>query len=328
MNKKNIIQNIDVPFDEIMIPSKGIFYKNKQSSFLVKYLTAKEENVLTSPSLIESGRAIEMVLDSCILDWDGDMSDILIGDKNAVLLYLRSTSYGDGINYTYECSNCKKETEDKILLSTLEMKEIDIIPDENGLFSFVLPKLKTKEKQDITVKFKPRTVGDEITINNIIRDDKKDLNGNKIDRTIEARYKVQIKSINNNSDENYIKNVIKMMPISDSYDLRTFMDKVEPGINNVVQTTCKNCQNISSNIIPINSNFFGLTPEYRTSMMDEVFLISYYGKGGHTRSEIYKMPIYERRWTMERIAEEVDKRNQAEKAAAAKAKSSSKSKKV
>jgi hypothetical protein len=324
MSKKNIIQNIDIPFDEIMIPSKGIFYDNKQSSFLVKYLTAKEENVLTSPSLTESGRAIEMVLESCVLDWDGDMNDILVGDKNAVLLYLRSTSYGDTIKYSYQCSKCNKETEDKIQLSALEMKDIHIKPDDKGLFSFILPKMKTKEKKDINIKFKPRTVGDEIKINTIIRDEKRVLNGNEIDNSIEARYTVQIKSINDNVDEKYIKQIIKMMPISDSYALRTFMDEVEPGIDNIVKTTCTNCQHVTNNIIPINSNFFGLTPEYRTNMMDEVFLISYYGKGGHTRSEIYKMPIYERRWTMERIAEEVDKRNQAEKAAAAKAKSSSK----
>lgn len=328
MSKKNIVQNIDVPFDEIMIPSKGIFYENKQSSFLVKYLTAKEENVLTSPSLTESGRAIEMVLESCVLDWEGDISDILVGDKNAILLYLRSTSYGDTIKYTYQCSNCNKETEDKIQLSALEMKEIDNTPDNKGLFSFTLPKMKTKDKEDIIVKFKPRTVGDEIKINTIIRDEKTILNGNKIDNSIQARYFVQIKKINDSNNEKYIKQILKMMPISDSYALRTFMDEVEPGINNIVTTTCTNCQHVSNNIIPINSNFFGLTPEYRTNMMDEVFLISYYGKGGHTRSEIYKMPIYERRWTMERIAEEVDKKNQAEKAAAAKAKSSSKSKKV
>jgi len=54
-------------------------------------------------------------------------------------------------------------------------------------------------------------------------------------------------------------------------------------------------------------DFFGLTPEYRQNMMDEIFLIGYYGKGGTTRGEAFKMPVYERRWTMERISEEVEK---------------------
>ena len=54
-------------------------------------------------------------------------------------------------------------------------------------------------------------------------------------------------------------------------------------------------------------------------MMDEIFLIGYYGKGGITRADSFSMPVYERRWTMERISEEVEKKNKAEEAAARKA---------
>ena len=328
-NNNNIIQNTNVPFDEIFIPSKGLFYKNKKESFLVKYLTAKEENVLTSPSLVDSGKATDLVLSSCILDWEGDSKDMLIGDRDAFFIYLRSTSYGDKVTFNYTCSSCKKDSECNVLLSSLEMKEVKDIPDENGQFSYTLPKMKIKltqegDKESVNIKFRPRTVGDEISINKITKKIQKTIKGVEIDSSIEARYQVQITSINDIEDKKFIKNIIKRMPISDSAILRNYMNSTEPGIDNVIKSSCSFCQEISNNILPMGQGFLHLGEEYRKNMMDEVFLISYYGKGGHTRDELYSMPVYERRWVMERISEEVDKKNKAEKAAENKAKSQAK----
>lgn len=331
MNNKHIIQNTNVPFDEIFVPSKGIFYKNKKDSFLVKYLTAKEENALTSPSLVESGKAVDLVLSSCILDWDGDAKDMLIGDRDAFFIYLRSTAYGDKINFEYVCSNCGEKTECNIFLSQLEMKEYEDIPDENGEFSYKLPMMRIKineeeEEREVFIKFSPRTVGDEIEINRLTKLNKKNVKGIEVDSSIEARYITQIKSINGIKDKNFIKTIIKRMPISDSSNLRKYMDDIEPGIDNVIKSNCTSCQHLNQNMIPMGQNFLNLGEEYRKNMMDEIFLVSYYGKGGHTREDLYNMPIYERRWVMERISEEVEKRNKAEKAAETKARSQAKSK--
>ena len=116
---KDIVKNNNVPFDEITIPSRGIFYDNKKSTFLVKYITAKEENLLTSPTLIDSGKAIEMLMSSCLLDWEGEVENLLIGDRDAFMVYLRSTSYGDKVSFKYVCPHCKKESETSFNLSSL-----------------------------------------------------------------------------------------------------------------------------------------------------------------------------------------------------------------
>lgn len=323
--EKGFLKDITAPFDEIYVPSKGFFYSSKQESFLVKYLTAREENILTSPSLVESGKAVNLVLESCLLDWNQDIGDILVGDKNAILIYLRSTSFGDKVNFQYKCPGCNSDSQVELYLSQFEMKDFETLPDEEGLYSYVLPKMKLKlnisgDTESVYVKFKPLTINDEREVKKLSEKEFTEIDGMKIDNYSEVKYRIQIVEINGLRNKEFIKKVIKNMSLSDSLNLREYIEKVEPGINNILKNTCSNCGTVCENKIPINSNFFGLDAKYKENMLDEIFLISYYSKGGHSRDDIYSMPIYERRRTMEKIAEEVDKRNQAEKSAANKAK--------
>lgn len=323
--EKGFLKDITAPFDEIYVPSKGFFYSSKQESFLVKYLTAREENILTSPSLVESGKAVNLVLESCLLDWNQDIGDILVGDKNAILIYLRSTSFGDKVNFQYTCPGCNSDSQVELYLSQFEMKDFETLPDEEGLYSYVLPKMKLKlnisgDTESVYVKFKPLTINDEREVKKLSEKEFTEIDGMKIDNYSEVKYRIQIVEINGLRNKEFIKKVIKNMSLSDSLNLREYIEKVEPGINNILKNTCSNCGTVCENKIPINSNFFGLDAKYKENMLDEIFLISYYSKGGHSRDDIYSMPIYERRRTMEKIAEEVDKRNQAEKSAANKAK--------
>lgn len=318
MSYKDIIKNNNVPFDEIFIPSKGIFYNNKKDTFLVKYLTGKEENLLTSPSLLYSGKALEMVMTSCVLDWEGDIKNLLIGDRNAFMIYLRSTSYGDNINFNYNCSSCNAENEVNFKLSSLEMKDMVDLPDDSGNFSFILPKMKLSSGDSVIIKFRPKTLGDEINIMLKVESEKKILGDVIIDKNIEITYQNQITSINGNKDKRFINNILKTMPLGDSFKLREYMELVEPGVQENIINTCNYCHKQQINKIPINHNFFGLGDEYRKHMMEEIFLISYYGKGGFSRDDVFNMPIYERRWVIQRIQEEVERKNEADRNAAKK----------
>jgi hypothetical protein len=75
-------KNLTAPFDLVAFPSMGLFYENKKSFVLVKYLTGIEENILTSPMLNEYDLAMDMALKSLILDDDINVDDLLVGDKN------------------------------------------------------------------------------------------------------------------------------------------------------------------------------------------------------------------------------------------------------
>lgn len=322
---RKIVRENSVPFDEISIPSRGIFYEDKKETFLVKYITAKEENLLTSPTLIDSGRALEMLMSSSLLDWEGDIDKLLIGDRDAFMVYLRSTSYGDKISFTIKCSNCQVESESSFNLSGLEMKEIKDMPDENLEYTFVMPTMKIKG-ESVVIKFKPKTLADERRIIKTVEKEARKIGDLKLENRIEVTYRNQITSINGVRDVGLIKRVIKSMPLGDSAKLRAYMDEVEPGVDNTVRTACNSCGHIIENKIPIDTNFFGLNPEYRQHMMDEVFLITYYGKGGFSRDDVFNMPVYERRWVMQRIQEEVEKKNAADRQASNKARSQAKSK--
>ena len=99
------------------------------------------------------------------------------------------------------------------------------------------------------------------------------------------------------------------MSMTDSAKLRSYMDKVEPRIKNELKFDCEFCKNSFNSSIEFNDNFLGITPSYRTQMMDEIFNLTYYHKGGLTRADVMSMSISERRWELNRIVKEVEKTN-------------------
>ena len=134
-------------------------------------------------------------------------------------------------------------------------------------------------------------------------------NRNNPDSEITNLYKTKIKSINNINDKNYITKILHNMSMTDSAKLRSYMDKVEPRIKNELKFDCEFCKNSFNSSIEFNDNFLGITPSYRTQMMDEIFNLTYYHKGGLTRADVMSMSISERRWELNRIVKEVEKTN-------------------
>ena len=96
----------EVPTDIVNLPSKGMFYPNGKSTVEIKYLTAEDENILTSQDLIKSGKVLDVLLESSIVDKDITAQDMLTGDRNMVLLSLRSTGYGDEYETKTKCDSC------------------------------------------------------------------------------------------------------------------------------------------------------------------------------------------------------------------------------
>lgn len=308
----NLVKDIDVPFDAITLPSMGLFYSSKTSVLYVKYITAREENILTQPSLMENGYGLQLVLDSVLINKEISVDELLVGDKQSILVYLRSTSYGDNFPIVTQCPECKATGETKFELSSLVSKEVDIKPDENGLYTFEMPKMKIKNEKAI-IKFEPMRVSHERYINEKTDLEKKE--NKKYTSNVTLKFQCQIKSINGVEDEVYIKKTIKKFPLGDSSQLREFMEMVEPGIDSRIKIKCHNCNADYESSLYIDNNIFTLDPSYKSNLWEEIFLIWYYGKGVN-RADIYNMSTVERRWSLQRISEEIEKKNQAEQAAA------------
>ena len=151
-----------LPTEIVSLPSKGLLYPedNPLSSGKVemKYMTAKEEDILTNQSYIQNGTVIDKLLQSLIVS-DINYNDLLIGDKNALLIASRILGYGSEYKFTYEGQ------EETIDLTTIKEKELDESLYQKGLnrFTFELP------STGVNVVFKLLTHGDEIKIQNEIK---------------------------------------------------------------------------------------------------------------------------------------------------------------
>lgn len=236
--------------DTVELPSKGIFYNNKQSHIKVKQLTAEDENILTSADLIRSGKVLDVLLDNAIIDSTLSADDMLTGDRNAVLLYLRKEGYGDNYEVRMTCPHCGEEFLDQVLLSELKYKTLKENPDSDGWFSVSLPKTKW------TIRFKLLTGKDENYLVKAKELQKKTKKNIAYSQLLTERFLRQIVSINGKSDKLDIKKAITNMPIGDSLFLREHMGSVEPGVDMDHEFICSKCGESFEEAIPIRANLF------------------------------------------------------------------------
>ena len=120
--KKNNNEEIvfETPFDVLELPSKGLLYPGKPSTVKVEYLTAADENVLTSPNLIRSGKVLDVLIERKIKSKEIPMSSLLVGDRNAIMIWLRATGYGEMYPVKMTDPTTFEEFETEIDLTTLK----------------------------------------------------------------------------------------------------------------------------------------------------------------------------------------------------------------
>lgn len=221
----NYIQ--EPPNDVITLPSNGIFYPNKKATLKVAYLTAADENILTSPNLIQSGRVLEVLLEKKILDKDVKPSQLLSGDRNAVLFFLRATGYGSEYEVTLTDPKNNKPFQYKFDLDSIGHKKMTegLEPDSKGFLAFTLPVLKK------VVRFRYLTQGEE---DQIIKDDearRKKLGKEAVSEVMTRRLAAQIQEIDSITDKGQIQMYVNNMPVRDAAALRKFIADNEPGLD-------------------------------------------------------------------------------------------------
>lgn len=140
-------------YDFVNLPSKGLCYKNRLDKVKVAYLTAYDENMILSPSLYKDGTFLEYLLEAKILD-DVNVQDMLPGDRDAIVLWLRANGYGNAYPLIITDPKTKTDFEVDYDLSQIKFKEFKLEPDDSGYFDFTLPVSKD------VVKFKFLTISD------------------------------------------------------------------------------------------------------------------------------------------------------------------------
>lgn len=140
--------NIDTTaqYDVIQLPSNGQCYSSKIDRVPVAYLTAYDENIITSPNLYKDGLVIDFLLKNKIVNKDINVDELVSGDIDAIILWLRATSYGADFPVVVSDPETGEEIETVLDLTTFKPKEFNLIGDENGWFEYETPIRKDKIK--------------------------------------------------------------------------------------------------------------------------------------------------------------------------------------
>ncbi len=231
------------PTEVIELPSKGLLYPkdNPLSSGKVemKYMTAREEDILTNQSYINKGTVLDELLKSLIIS-QINIKDLIVGDKNALLVAARVLGYGKDYSFTYA-----GETHE-VDLSALDNKPFDesiLVNGENN-FSYTLPHSNTE------VTFKILTGHDEIKVEKEIAGLKK-INKNASPE-LSTRLKYIITSVGGETETKTIRDFVDNYLLArDSRALRQYIKEVQPDVD--LTFTTDSDQEIT---IPINLNFF------------------------------------------------------------------------
>lgn len=264
-----------VQYDVLPLPSKGQCYSKNSplrcGRIPVAYLTAADENIIASPNVYRDGKLLDIILDRKILDKRINVNDLCSGDRDAIILWLRGTSYGEDFPISATNPETGKQYNVTISLSQFDYKKFELEGDENGLFDFetnngdlikfkfftnndeeqlkktITSQITNINKFDIireiteitTLLNRINFTEEEVTMLNEDIEEIKDIVGNNLEENTENLYPNTITeqmfmhtvSINGNEDREFIKNYIENMRTKSAMDYRNYFINNVPGVD-------------------------------------------------------------------------------------------------
>lgn len=293
-------------FGMLMLPSKGLFYKNKNRHLLIGHLTYHEESILSSEMMQEENLAMPIILNKVIINNDFDVSEILTCDVQAIAMFLRAYAYGDSIQVEVECPHCSRKDEHHFRISDFKSRDIVYPPDENGEINVETEIYKKK------IKLRPRTYLEENSLH-------KSGPVKPIDTVC-----LNISEFEGERNHDKIKKMISTLKIVEFRDIKNSIADKLPGIDTTSLYECGFCNKETTINFGHNGvDFLKLPASMGANVLEEMFLLSHYGNN-ITIEDIKRMAVFERRWLINRLSEELQKKKEAEEAAARSAKSRAK----
>ena len=251
--------NWSVPTEFVELPSKGIFYPSTHplhnaESIEIRFMTAKEEDILTSRALLREGVALDRMLQNLLVDKTIDISTLLIGDKNALLVAARRTGYGPEYDTTATCPSCETNVEfsfdiaePKCVDFYAEAKDWSVTIGDSGQADITLPMTRAV----VTCRF--LTSADESQLlRESTRKEKKKIDSSAATDT----FRSYIVAVNGNSDRLVIESFIQAMPARDARTLRRIYGDIVPNINLTQLFECSECGHAADMEVPLGVDFF------------------------------------------------------------------------
>ncbi len=243
-----------VPTEFVELPSRGKFYPeghplHDQEAVEIKFMTAKEEDILASTILIKKGLVVDRLLKN-LLVYDVDPSTLLIGDRSALMLAARISSYGFDYGAHVVCGACSEKQEYIFDLRKANVqqncfdesfltKNKITFNSEKAVFEVSLPKSKVK-------------LGIKLLTG---QDEKKhtDLEDGKVITSLLSRYVI---SVNGDEEKSLVAQFINNMLAADSRYLRMILSEIRPDIDLKQEFVCKHCNISEDKEVPLTAEFF------------------------------------------------------------------------
>ena len=231
-------QNFSLPHDVVKLPTGGVFYKNKKKAVKVGYLTAADENILMAGDSIGKDGLVITLLRNKLYEPDLRPDELLQGDLEAILIFLRNSAFGPEYNITLTDPDTNKKFETTILLDELYIKETKEKPNEEGYFMVKLP------KSNSTVKLKPLSFGELSELDKMA--DQYPVG--RIAPKQTWKLNKMVVEIDGNSDVAHITQTIDSLPISDAKFIRNFVEENEPRLDLVRKVNAPSGKEVYANI--------------------------------------------------------------------------------
>tara|TARA_Y100001973_G_scaffold78798_1_gene115716 strand:+ start:173 stop:1036 length:864 start_codon:yes stop_codon:yes gene_type:complete len=250
--------NFVVPTEHVELPSKGQFYPeghplHKVETLEIKHMTAKEEDILTSRTLLKKGLAIDRLLQSIIVNKKINPDDLFVGDKNAIIVAARQSAYGDEYATNVTCQVCGETTPFTFNLSQGtcihpdDALGSDFTMTDQGTFNIVLP------KTGYTAEVRLLSGKDEKWLTRSMEQKKK---ARINESTLTDQMRLFIVSVNGVKDKTQINQFINVMPAADSRHLRNVYKQLSPNIDLTQDFACQACGAETKMEVPFTADFF------------------------------------------------------------------------
>ena len=255
--------NFVVPTEFIDLPSQGKYYVeghplHKQDTIEIRHMTTKEEEILTSRTLLKKGIALDRVIQNVIVNKQIKVEDLLVGDKNAILVWSRIYAYGAEYRAKVTCPSCGEASEANFNLLNHTLRHPDSSEEsledgykqlDNGNFAVYLP------KTNVVTEVKLLTSQDEAKLVRMAEQRKKKRLPNT-DVSLIDQMMLFVVSLNGVENKVDVRMFLEKMPAYDSRFLRKVYEKLTPNLDLTQEFGCSECGAVSDMEVPFTPEFF------------------------------------------------------------------------
>ena len=250
-----------VPTEFVSLPSAGVYYPENhilhgEETVEIKFMTAKEEDLLSSKGLIEKGIVLDRLLDSLLVDKKLRSRDLLVCDRNAILIQARSSGYGNDYTTTINCRSCGESdkyaynldlAEVQSPLTADELAEANVEHVGAGCFKVEVP------SSPVHLVFRLLNGHDERGMMDLAEKRKK---RKQPDRLVTDQLNFMIVSVLDHEDRELISKYVDSLPLRDSRFLRKVYDAVSPSVALRKEFVCSHCDYEDDITFPFTTDFF------------------------------------------------------------------------